>query len=829
MSDSQQESATGISGIPSSQERSAASHSVGAPEMVHRVRDFDWATTPLGPRAKWARPLWQAVEIILASGFPMAVRWGPDLITIYNDAYISILGDKHPDALGKATREVWAEIYDELGPINESILGGERPSFFATDYLWQIRRHGPLREDARFTISYSPIPDSRAPHSIGGVLVTCIETTVRVQNELTLRKLNDRLEDEIAQRIRERDRIWQVSEDLLGVSTFDGRFLAVNPAWTALLGWSEDEIRGMHVDILRHPDDAEYSRAGRARLAQGAPRVRQENRFLHKDGSWRRISWTMTAEQGLIYVIGRDVTAEKAAADKLLESERQFRLLVEGVTDYAVCMLDRNGYVSNWNPGAQRIKGYTADEIIGKHFSIFYTPEERAAGVPKRALGVARQDGRYEAENWRVRKSGERFRAHVIMDAIRAADGEVVGFAKITRDITERHEAQLALQRAQEQLAQSQKIEALGQLTGGIAHDFNNMLMVVSGHAQSLKARLKGPRDTRAIEAIELAARRGERLTRQLLAFSRRQALNPSVIRLDERLDAVRDVLESSARGTRGNIALHIDVAGDVWPVSVDVPELELALVNIVVNARDAMPDGGAIEFSAANVRLIGNETAEELHGDFVALKITDSGTGIPREILSRVFEPFFTTKQVDKGTGLGLSQVYGFTRQSGGTTAIASVPGSGTTVTIYLPRSLAAADTMVEPGTGEEATSAGNEAILLVEDNAEVKAVAGMLLQQLGYHVDAVDNAAAALNLLAEGKNVDLVFSDVVMPGEMDGLALAHRIRTDYPHIPVLLTTGYAKAASQAKGFPILRKPYRLTNLSRAIRDAIETQRKSA
>jgi CheY-like chemotaxis protein len=352
---------------------------------------------------------------------------------------------------------------------------------------------------------------------------------------------------------------------------------------------------------------------------------------------------------------------------------------------------------------------------------------------------------------------------------------------------------------------------------------------VVSGHAQSWKARLKGPRDTRAIEAIELAARRGERLTRQLLAFSRRQALNPSVIRLDERLDAVRDVLESSARGTRGNIALHIDVAGDVWPVSVDVPELELALVNIVVNARDAMPDGGAIEFSAANVRLIGNETAEELHGDFVALKITDSGTGIPREILSRVFEPFFTTKQVDKGTGLGLSQVYGFTRQSGGTTAIASVPGSGTTVTIYLPRSLAATDTIVEPGTGEEATSAGNEAILLVEDNAEVKAVAGMLLQQLGYHVDAVDNAAAALDLLAEGKNVDLVFSDVVMPGDMDGLALAHRIRTDYPHIPVLLTTGYAKAASQAKGFPILRKPYRLTNLSRAIRDAIETQRKSA
>jgi PAS domain S-box-containing protein len=795
--------------------------------MTARVHSFDWAKTPLGPRERWPRALWQVVEIILAAGFPMAVRWGPEFITIYNDAYIAILGDKHPGALGKSAGEVWAEIYDELGPINESILSGEQPGFFAADYLWKIRRHGPLREDRRFTVSYSPIPDRTAPNGIGGVLVTCIETTARVQSEQTLRKLNDRLEDEIAQRIRERDSIWQVSEDLLGVSTFDGRFLSVNPAWTALLGWTVDEIRSLHVDALRHPDDADYSRAGRMRLAQGAPRVRQENRFLHKDGSWRRIAWTMTAEQGLIYVIGRDVTAEKAAADKLLESERQFRLLVEALTDYAIIMLDRDGYVSKWNSGAQRIKGYTADEIIGKHFSIFYTQEDRVAGVSERALAAVRKEGRYEVESWRVRKSGERFRASVVMDAIRGQDGEIVGFAKITRDITERHEAQLALQRAQEQLAQTQKIEALGQLTGGIAHDFNNMLMVVSGHAQSLKTRLKTPRDTRAIEAIDLAARRGERLTRQLLTFSRRQALNPSVIRLDDRLDAFRDVLESSARG---NIVLVIDVASDVWPVSVDLPELELALVNIVVNARDAMPDGGSIEIGAENVRLIGGETAEELTGDFVALNVVDNGSGIPHEILSRVFEPFFTTKQVDKGTGLGLSQVYGFTRQSGGTTAITSVPGSGTTVTIYLPRSLAdSVGSAVEPGAGEEITSAGSEAILLVEDNAEVKAVAGMLLQQLGYRVNAVDNAAAALDLLAEGKIVDLVFSDVVMPGEMDGLALARRIRTDYPHIPVLLTTGYAKAASQAKGFPILRKPYRLTNLSRAIRDAIETQRKSA
>ncbi|HLI23125.1 MAG TPA: ATP-binding protein, partial [Stellaceae bacterium] len=338
-------------------------------------------------------------------------------------------------------------------------------------------------------------------------------------------------------------------------------------------------------------------------------------------------------------------------------------------------------------------------------------------------------------------------------------------------------------------------------------------------------ARLKDERNRRAIEAIELAARRGERLTRQLLAFSRRSALSPVVIRLNERIEAFRDVLASSARG---DIELLINIAPSIWPIAVDVPELELALVNIVVNARDAMPQGGTIEITAANMHLVGDETAEQLQGDFVALKIADTGSGIPSDVLSRVFEPFFTTKQVDKGTGLGLSQVYGFTRQLGGTTAIASAPGAGTIVTIFLPRSTAeASEPPLESGNPEE-TTAGSESILLVEDNADVKAVAGMLLQQLGYRVDAVDNAAAALDLLAEGHTVDLVFSDVVMPGEMDGLALARRIRVEYPHIPVLLTTGYAKAAAQAKGFPILRKPYRLANLSRAIRDAIEAQRPS-
>jgi len=788
-----------------------------APEMMARVHGFDWAKTPLGPRERWPRPLWQVVEIILGSGFPMAVRWGPELITIYNDAYIPILGDKHPDALGKPVREVWAEIYDELGPINESILKGEQPSFFATDYLWKVRRHGPLREDARFTVSYSPIPDTTAPNGIGGVLVTCIETTARVQSEQTLRKLNDRLEDEIAQRIRERDSIWQVSEDLLGVSTFDGRFLSINPAWTALLGWSEDEIRSMHVDILRHPDDAEYSRAGRMRLAQGAPRVRQENRFRHKDGSWRRISWTMTAEQGLIYVIGRDVTSEKAAADKLLESERRFRLLIEALTDYAIIMLDRDGYVSNWNPGAQRIKGYAAEEIIGKHFSIFYTPEDRASGVPEQALDIVRKEGRYEVESWRLRKNGERFRASVVMDAIRGHDGEIDGFAKITRDITERHEAQLALQRAQEQLAQSQKIEALGRLTGGIAHDFNNILMVVGGQSEILAQRLSNPQDRRAIEAIADATKRGEALTRQMLTFSRRQRLEPSIVHFGQQIERTRSLLISSLNP---NVSVMHAVAPNLWPIAVDPPGFDLALLNLVINARDAMPEGGVVTIAAENVRLAKGEVTPDLEGEFVAISVTDTGVGIPDDVLPNVFDPFFTTKAPDKGTGLGLSQVHGFAHASGGAVAIASTLGKGTSVTLYFPRVEDEGRREEEPKRGAMHKGAG--LILVVDDNPEVANVSASLLEQLGYRVKIAHSAAAALDELKSGESFDLVFSDIVMPGAMNGIELARAGKQLYPELPFLLATGYSEAAlSAGDEFTILHKPFTQAELSLAVMTA--------
>jgi len=803
-------------------EKSGGSAMVGvthAGGMRARVHDFDWSATPLGPADGWSQSLKWSVELILASGFPMSVRWGADLILIYNDAYAELLGDKHPGALGKPLREIWPEILGDLVPLNEAILHGARDSFFAEDHLWPINRYG-VPEEARFTISYSPIPDHAAPRGIGGVLATVFETTDRVRNEKMLRVLTEQLEGEVEKRTNERDRIWKVSEDLLGVANFDGYFTSINPAWTNLLGWSEDEIKSMHVSRMRHPDDAPSAIAGRARLAQGISPVRMENRFRHRDGSWRWISWTMTTDDnGLIYVSGRHITSERQSAEALRQSDQQFRALVAGVTDYALYMLDPSGTISSWNAGAERIKGYAAEEVIGRNFSQFYTAEDRRAGLPNRSLSIAAATGRFEAEAWRVRKDGSLFWANVIIDAIRDDSGRLVGFAKITRDITERRNNQEALERAHEQLAQSRKMEALGQLTGGVAHDFNNLLMVVSGQAQSIMRRLTDEKNRRSLEAILAAAARGEALTRQLLTFSRRQPQNPRTVYPSQTVNAFRDVLSSSARG---RIELSIEIPQNTWPVSIDIPEFELALVNLVVNARDAIPEsGGAVTISGKNVTLRGTETVEGLRGEFVALTVSDSGSGIPEEILPKIFEPFFTTKGPGKGTGLGLSQAYGFAQQSGGSIAVRSKVGQGTQVTLYLRRSHASVSVV---GANEPLTElpGRGETILVVEDNPEVKAVAVTLLEQLNYRTIAVENAKAAIDFLNTGAPVDLVFTDVMLPGDVDGLALAQTISKQRPHLPVLLTSGYAKALTARHNLPILRKPYQIAALAEAVRTTL-------
>ena len=549
-------------------------------------------------------------------------------------------------------------------------------------------------DGSRVPVLMNAAPLKGASGRVEGAVCSFQEFTERKRAEEELRNLSEQLGAEVERRTLERDRIWNVSEDLLAVGNFNGYFISINPAWTRLLGWSSDEIKSMHVNELRHPDDAPHAEAGRTRLAQGVPTVRLENRFRHKDGSWRWLQWTLTENDGLLYVVGRHITAEREAA--------------------------------------------------------------------------------------------------------------------------------AAIEQAQRRAAHLQKMEAIGQLTGGIAHDFNNLLMIVSGHAENLRNRLSDPKDVRSLQAIEMAAARGENLTRQMLSFSRTLPLNATVIGLADAIQALRDVLAGSLNV---NIELVIDVPKSAWPVRADKSELELALVNLAVNARDAMPDGGRLAISAENVELRAGEIPELSAGEAVALTVADTGSGIPAELLSRVVEPFFTTKDPDKGTGLGLTQVYGFARQSGGAVQIASEVGRGTKVAIYLPRSRSRVAATSAEDTAQY-LAVGHQTVLVVEDNPDVRNVAVSLLEQLGYRTIAVELSAAALDVLSSRHDVSLVFSDVVLPGHIDGLALGREIAERYPHVPVVLTTGYAKVFEAEPEFPVLRKPYQLPVLGRIIRDALNSSR---
>ena len=513
--------------------------------------------------------------------------------------------------------------------------------------------------------------------------------------------------------------------------------------------------------------------------------------------------------------LNRQLTQTNFALDS---SRRHFQILIEGIVDYAIFLLDTSGRVASWNKAAEQMIGYSADEIIGKHFGIFYRPDERRAGEPNRALERAIQRGKHEVEGWRIKKNGTLFFITGSITSIRDNSGNLIGFANVVRDATERRDTQEKLVQAREQLAMAQKMEAIGKLTGGIAHDFNNLLMIIGGNAQTFK-RLLDPKLPRAIEAIQTAAKRGESLTRQLLTFARRQHLTPTVIDLNACISNMRPMIESSLRG---NIVYDEKNNPQVWPVKVDLAELELAIVNIAVNARDAMPNGGTFRISIRNVP---SDHGDEQGNDFVAIEFSDSGTGIPPDLLSRVFDPFFTTKEVGKGTGLGLSQVYGFAHQSGGLVKADSRVGEGTIITVLLP-ALPSAQVADDEGDQLDDLQARRPAVLIVDDSADVAEVTSSLFEHLGYRTLYRESAEAALQLLAAGTKVDLVFSDIVMPGTIDGVGLASEIRAQYPHLPVFLTTGYSDAARAAPAdLRILRKPFDTDALRGFLKEAMDVR----
>jgi PAS domain S-box-containing protein len=472
-------------------------------------------------------------------------------------------------------------------------------------------------------------------------------------------------------------------------------------------------------------------------------------------------------------------------------------------------MLDPQGLVTNWNSGAERIKGYSPDEIVGEHFSRFYTPEDFAAGVPGKALQTAREAGRYEAEGWRQRKDGTRFWASVVIDAIHDDKGELLGFAKITRDMSEKRETQRKLEESREQLFRAQKMEALGQLTGGLAHDFNNLLTAILG-ATDLAMRNLGDEERlkRMLDGIRNSAQRGAGITKQLLAFARAQQLEIRTLDLKAFLNDVTTLIRPSVRS---NIDLIIEMSDHVWNVEADAGALELALLNLAFNARDAMKDGGTLKISASNELLKGKP--EGLRGEHVALRVADTGEGMSADTVERVFEPFFTTKNYGEGTGLGLSQVFGFTKQIGGAVTVESELGKGSTFTLYLPVSRGA---VVRDESAEGDLPHGR--VLVVEDDVLVSELAAGMLNELGFEALVTHSAKEALERLSGERRPTLIFTDVVMPGGVSGIELARKVRDRYPELPILLTTGYSEQVTGSHGFPVLPKPYAMATLASAL-----------
>jgi len=598
-------------------------------------------------------------------------------------------------------------------------------------------------------------------------------------------------------------------------------------SWNAgaerIKGFQTDEIVGQHFSKFYTDEDRE---AGLPRkvleTARCEGKYEGEGWRVRKDGTrfWASvvIDRINDAHGKLIGFakITRDMTEKRLAQEALLDAERRFRILVQGVTDYSIFMLDPDGRVANWNAGAQRIKGYMPDEIVGEHFSRFYAPEDVEAGVPQRALETARKEGRYEAEGWRIRKDGTRFWASVVLDAIKDEDGKLIGFAKITRDMTEKREAQIRLDESREQLFRSQKMEALGQLTGGLAHDFNNLLTAMLGACElGLRNINDAEKVTKMLEGIRGSAQRGASLTKQLLAFARAQPLEIQQIDLRQFFSDVTTLLRPSLRS---DIDVVTEISDQLWPIDADAGALELALLNLAFNARDAMKEGGTLKISAHNEVLKG--TPEGLIGEHVVLRVSDTGSGMSREVMDRVFEPFFTTKTFGEGTGLGLSQLFGFAKQIGGSVTVDSAPGKGSTFTLYLPASHGR-----ENAQPRDAGAKALGRVLVVEDDTFVAELAAEMLGEIGFETAIVHSAKEALERLAAGDRPKLVFTDVVMPGGITGIELARKLRDRFPELPILLTTGYSEQVSATQGFPVLQKPYEMNALANAIGELLKQQ----
>jgi PAS domain S-box-containing protein len=927
-----------------------ASFPAGAGSVVQTIREIDWAGHRLGVPEGWPARLKAAVNTILAAPDPMFLAWGDDLTFFFNDGYSGLLGPRGAHAIGMPFRELWADIWPQIGPIVDKALAGEGSRF--SNMPLKMWRYG-VEEDAWFSFAYSPLLDENG--SVRGMYCVTEETTEAVRSEAAwhareardrqildsaidyaiiatdmdglitrwnegasrvlgwenaemighpahrfftpedvaagqvehemqraldvgrgiderwhlrkngerfwasgemtalrndddevvgfvkvlrdrtedrlaaealrqseaqlaealdqLQSMNDELADRVLERTAERDRLWESSPDLLVELDFEGRLLRVNPAWTTILGYEPEDLIGRQVSTLVVPDDLELTEQALAD-ARRAPLATTENRYRHKDGSSRWFSWVAAPNEHTIFATGRHVTEQRDTEAALRDEQ-----------DFARLALSAVGGVGVWTYDVASDR-FFCDAAISRLYDL--DPERGAAGLlrdeflanvhpqdrkPLKAVmaGGLKRDGELELEYRLVHADGSVHwvlsRGHTYFDA----SGAPVRRTGIGVDMTSQRQVE-------DQLRQSQKMEALGQLTGGIAHDFNNLLTVIRGSAEMLqRPNLTPEKHQRYADAIADTADRASKLTSQLLSFARRQALTPEVFDVAASILALNDMV-----GTLTGSRVTVDVDVDECPchVNADRTQFDTAIVNMAVNARDAMSGEGRLKITTRPVHGIPALRAHPaVAGKFVAVTLTDSGPGIPAEKIDHIFEPFFTTKAVGQGTGLGLSQVFGFAKQSGGEVVATNAENGGASFTLYLPLTEDLLDEAGLDDAGGVGALGQGTYILVVEDNAEVGAFATQALVELGYRTHWVVSGAEALAALATPNEFEMVFSDVVMPG-MSGIELGQEIQRLYPSLPVILTSGYSDAIVQsgASGFALLQKPYSIGSLSRIL-----------
>jgi PAS domain S-box-containing protein len=748
----------------------------------------------------------------------VAMLSGPDLVFEYvNDTYVAI--SERTEFIGRRFREVFADITGQ--GFYELFEGVFRTGRGVVTRGMALRLHG--REQTQYVdFALEPIRD--AAGTVVGVFVGGYETTdVHRANdalragETRLRELNANLERQIIERTQARGLAWKVTPDLMGALNSRGYFETSNPAWNTVLGWSEDEVASMSIFELLHPDDVGRTRDGFNLTQIGQPAIRFPNRYRCKDGSYRWISWVGVPEDGMVYCTGRDITDELAA-----EAERNH---LWTLSEDMLARADYGGALSAVNPAWTKVLGWSERELLTNPYANIINQEDRARTVA--ALESMRQRNEPTRFENRILASNGEWKS-IGWTVSPEPDG--MNFIAIGRDLSDYKARERELLVAQEALRQSQKMEAVGQLTGGLAHDFNNLLAGISGSVEVIGAMLKRGRLNdveRYLNAAQNSTRRAAALTQRLLAFSRRQTLDPKPTDVNRLINGMEDLVR---RTVGPSVELEVVGAGGLWPTKIDSSQLENSLLNLCINGRDAMaPGGGRLTIETAN-KWLDQRAAQERDlpaGQYISVCVTDTGTGMAPDVIARAFDPFFTTKPLGEGTGLGLSMVYGFARQSGGTVRIYSELGHGTTMCLYLPRHLGALD----EGEAEElpvaAEQGHGETVLVVDDEPVVRMLIRDVLIENGYVALEAADGPAALRLLESNVRIDLLITDVGLPGGMNGRQVADAARVFRPALKVLFITGYAENAlvgngHLAPGMEVLTKPFVVATLGNRIREMI-------